>query len=352
LGEAFQTRDIVVIGGSAGGLEALLPLLQGLPRDLPASVFVALHMGAVSHLPRILAPKCALPVVAAESGAVIERGKVYVAVPGVHLLLHHDHVLLRRGPRENLCRPAIDPLFRTAAASFGSRVTGVLLSGSLSDGTAGLRAIKRCGGLAVVQQPEDAVVPFMPRSALRYVDVDHVRRADEMGALLGDLIREPAGPSPPVPVDVRLEAAIAAQELADMRVDDMLGKPSHFTCPECHGALWEIEDGAMLRFRCHVGHAFSADAVLTAQGDEIETLLGTLQRSHQERATLARKMADRERAEERHNLADQLELRAREYEEDAQLVPGLIRNGFARPGRAANEQVGDVSEDAAIQSQR
>jgi two-component system chemotaxis response regulator CheB len=339
----------VVVGGSAGGMDAVRSLLQQLPRELPASVFVVLHMGPVSYLPRILRQGSALPVVAAESGAAIERGKVYVAVPGVHLLLHDDHILLRRGPRENLSRPAIDPLFRTAAATHGSRVIGVVLSGSLSDGTAGLRAIKRCGGLAVVQQPEDAAVPFMPRSALRYVDVDYVRPADEMGELLGGLVREPAGPSPPVPTDIRLEAAIAAQELADMRVDDMLGKPSHFTCPECHGALWEIGDGTMLRFRCHVGHALSADAVLAAQGEEIDTLLGTLQRSHQERAALARKLAERERVEDRHNLADHLENRAREYEEDAQLVVGLMRNGFARAGSAMNEDKGDVSEDGELE---
>src|SRR5690242_16277887 len=132
-------------------------------------------MGTVSYLSRILQRAGALPVVEAKGGATIERGKVYVAVPGVHLLIHDDHMLLRRGPRENLSRPAIDPLFRSAAASCGSRVIGVLLSGALSDGTAGLRAIKRCGGLAVVQQPEDTVVPSMPRSALRYVDVDYVR---------------------------------------------------------------------------------------------------------------------------------------------------------------------------------
>lgn len=348
MAKASQTRDIVVVGGSAGALEALHSLLQQLPRNLPASVFVVLHMGSTSYLPRILQQKTALPVIAAESGAFVERGKVYVAVPGVHLLLHDNHILLRRGPRENLSRPAIDPLFRAAAATYGSRVIGVLLSGALSDGTAGLRAIKRCGGLTVVQQPEDAIVPSMPRSALRYVDVDYVRPAGEMGALLGGLVREPAGPPLPVPMDVRLEAAIAAQELVDMRVDEMLGKASHFTCPECHGALWEIEDGTMLRFRCHVGHAFTADAVLTAQGEEIDKLLGTLQRSHQERAALARRMADRERAGERHNLADQFEKRAREYEEDAQLVLELMRNGFAGKAGATNQEEGGEPRDGEI----
>jgi two-component system chemotaxis response regulator CheB len=243
---------------------------------------------------------------------------------------------MRRGPRENHARPAIDPLFRSAAASFGSRVIGVLLSGSLSDGTAGLRAIKRCGGLAVVQDPRDALVPSMPQSALRHVEVDHVCPTAGMPALLARLAREPAGPSPEVPSDIRLEAAVAAQELADMKVDQALGKISPFTCPECHGALSEIRDGPMLRFRCHVGHAFTADAVLSAQGEEVDRMLGTLQRTHQERAALARRMAELERAEQRHSLADRLERRAREYEDDARLVMGLIRSGFGTA--AANDE--------------
>jgi two-component system chemotaxis response regulator CheB len=220
----------------------------------------------------------------------------------------------------------------------------------LSDGTAGLRAIKRCGGLAVVQQPDDALVPYMPRNALRYVDIDYVRPVAEMGALLARLTREPAGPSPDVPVDIRLEAAIAAQELADMRVDDMLGKISPFTCPECHGALWEIQDGSMLRFRCHVGHGFTADAVLSAQGEEIERTLGRLQRTHQERAVLARKMANQERIGERHNLADQLERRAREYEEDALLVRELMKNGFGGTAGATNDDKGNVTGDVETQT--
>jgi two-component system chemotaxis response regulator CheB len=343
---ASPTRDIVVIGGSAGALDALRPILAGLPADLPAAILIVLHVGEVSYLPAILDRSSTLPVVSATSGAKIEPGRVYVGPPGVHFLVHDSHILLRRGPRENLSRPAVDALFRSAGASLGGRVIGIVLSGSLSDGTAGLRAIKRCGGFTIVQQPEDAEVPSMPRSALGYADVDHVCAAADMAELLGRLVREPAGPSPEVPTDIRLEAAIAAQELADMRADDMLGKISRFTCPECHGALWEISDGSMLRFRCHVGHAFTADAVLSAQGEEIDKMLGTLQRSHQERAALARKMAKRERAEQRHALADHLEGRARGYDEDAQLVLGLIRNGFAGAAGGNNDSKGSVTDHA------
>ena len=343
-------HDIVVIGGSGGALEALRAILNDLPADLPAAVFVVIHIGTVSYLTPILAQGTTLTVVRAESGAPIEPGKVYVATPGRHLLLHDNHILLRRGPHENLSRPAVDALFRSAAVSFGSRVIGVLLSGALSDGTAGLRAIKRCGGLVVVQQPEDAVVPDMPLSALRHVDVDHVCPASEIARILQRLVNDPPRPACEAPLDIKLEAAIAAQELADMKADDMLGKPSRFTCPECHGALWEVEDGTMLRYRCHVGHAFTADAVLSAQVDEAEKLLGMLQRSHQERAALARRMAEREREQRRNSVADRLDRRAREYEEDALLVRELIGSGIARVAAGVNDDREATGGDAGIET--
>jgi two-component system chemotaxis response regulator CheB len=337
------THDIIVIGGSGGALEALRTLVRGLPSDLPAALFVVVHMGANSHLAEILAKSGALPVVPAISGEPFRQGQIHVAVPGSHLQLHHGHMLLRRGPRENLSRPAIDPLFRSAAASFGGRVIGVVLSGALSDGTAGLRAIKRCGGLAVVQDPVDALVSSMPRSALRHVAVDEVCAMDDMASRLAKLARQPAGATPDIPLDIRIEAAIAAQELVDMRADDMLGTPSRFTCPECHGALWEIEDGSMLRYRCHVGHAFAADAVLASQGDEIDRLLGTLLRSHQERAALAHRMAKHERANDRQVLAEHLQGRARDYEHDVEIMKKLLRSGDVASSDASDRGQGTVA---------
>jgi two-component system chemotaxis response regulator CheB len=179
---------------------------------------------------------------------------------------------------------------------------------------------------------------------LRNVDVDHVCRIDDMARLLARLARQPAGPTPDIPLDIRLEAAIAAQELADMRVNDMLGTPSRFTCPECHGALWEIEDESMLRFRCHVGHAFTADTVLASQGEEIDRLLGTLLRSHQERAALTQRMAERERANDRRALAEHLEKRARDYEHDVEIMRKLLRSGEAGSGGTPDQAEGSVAE--------
>lgn len=317
-------HDIVVLGASAGGLEAIQHLLSALPADLPASVFIVMHIGATSHLAAILEQAGPLPVLPARSGLMIEHGRVYVAVPGVHLLLHDGHLLLRRGPRENMCRPAIDPLFRSAACTFGGRVIGVVLSGALNDGTAGLRAIKLCGGLTVVQEPSEAPYPDMPLSALRYADIDHRVPVRDMGALLVHLVNEPAGETPEIPMEIRLEAAIAAQELAGMATEDKLGTPSRFTCPECQGTLWEIDDGTLVRYRCHVGHAYTGSAMLAAQASKTEEMLWSLMRAHQERAELARRLAVKERAADRVEVAELLEQRAQGYDEDAKVVRGLL----------------------------
>jgi two-component system chemotaxis response regulator CheB len=192
-------HDIIVIGAARGGLEVARQLTRDLEPELAATAFVVMHVGASSRLAEILAYDAPLPVEPATSGGRLQQGHVYVGVAGFHLMLHDNHMLLRRGPREDLARPAIDPLFRSAAATFGGRVIGVVLSGALSDGTAGLRAIKRCGGLAVVQDPANALVPAMPANALHHVDVDHVARMDGMGRLLGQLARQPAGAMPEIP---------------------------------------------------------------------------------------------------------------------------------------------------------
>jgi two-component system chemotaxis response regulator CheB len=336
-------HDIIAIGASSGGVDALRRLVHDLRPDLPASVFVVLHVGVQSHLVRILSKDAHLPVVQAESGATLERGKIYIAGPGAHLMLHDDHILLSRGPRENMARPAIDPLFRSAAATFGGRVIGVVLTGWLNDGTSGLRAIKRCGGLAVVQDPDDAVVPDMPCSAIRHVDVDHIVPLSEMGVLLGRLCGIPAAYTPPIPTDIRLETAIAAQEVIGMKAEGTLGELSPFTCPECHGALWEVHDGSMLRYRCHVGHAYTADATLAGKNAEIDKLLEQLLRSHRERATLARRMARAERGHQRHGLADRLDSRADEYDESAELMLRLARHRDRQSGLIGDEDPEEIA---------
>ncbi|TGV81426.1 chemotaxis protein CheB [Mesorhizobium sp. M00.F.Ca.ET.149.01.1.1] len=331
---------LIAIGASAGGVEPLRRIVGDLPQGLPAAVFIVLHVGEVSYLANILDRAGPLKAMVARNGATFETGRVYVAPPDFHLLLHDGHMLRRRGPRENLARPAIDPLFHSAALRYGARVVGVLLSGSLSDGTAGLRAIKAVGGIAVVQHPKDTLVPAMVESALDHVAVDHCLPAAELGGLLAKLAVEPAGETLPAPPAVRLEAAIAAQEHSTMKKEDRLGELSVFTCPECHGPLWEIEDGDMVRYRCHTGHAFTADAMMEAQALEADEILWSLLRSHQQRAEFTRRMAERERTRGRSTLATRLARRASEYEEDAQVIERILEH---RRVQATDD--GEASED-------
>jgi two-component system chemotaxis response regulator CheB len=328
----FDGGSIIVIGASAGGVDALKTLAASLPRGFPAPVFIVLHVGEVSYMPEILARAATLPVVRPISGERIAASSIYVAPPDRHMLLHDDHILLRRGPRENLARPAIDPLFRSAACSFGARTIGVILTGSLSDGASGLHAVKRCGGIAIVQEPDDALVPDMPRNALRVVDADHRVALSELGSLLSRLVAEPAREMVVAPDDICLEAAIAAQERIGMDSTSKLGRLSPFTCPECQGPLWEIEDGKLLRYRCHVGHALDAESMLSAQSNEAEDIIERLLRVHQQRAAMARRIAARNVAEGHARLAKKMKERAREYEMDAEAIRQILVDRGNRDG--------------------
>jgi two-component system chemotaxis response regulator CheB len=338
-------RDIIVVGGSAGSLEPLRAMMSALPADFPAAVFVVVHIGQSSHLAAILDRAGPLPAAPAESGAPVEHGRVYVGVPDRHLLLHDGHVLLCRGPRENMARPAIDPLFRSAAASYGGRVIGVILSGDLNDGTAGLHAIKRCGGTAVVQDPNEAEVPSMPLSASQHVKVDYCLAAPRMGACLVELAAKPAGETPPIPPDVRLETAIAVQEVHGASTAGQLGSLAPLTCPECNGPLWQVADDPLLRYRCHLGHALTAEGVLDGEVQEADRALEYLVRLKRERAELLRRMADKAEINRRCGLAGQLRRRAREYDEQADLLQDMSDRFAAAAGvRSSTEFRGEGQE--------
>lgn len=287
-------HDIIVIGASAGGVEALSTVVRALPGDLAAAVFVVVHFPsyATSVLPDILARRGKLPVRHAVDGEPIEQGRVYVAPPDRHLLLGADGIRLARGPRENGHRPAVDPLFRSAAQAFGGRVIGVVLSGNLDDGTAGLAAVKRRRGLAVVQDPDTADYPGMPSSAAAHVEVDHVVPLEEVAELLVRLVDVPAPQEEPV-TDRRMEFenAVSAMDPAAMDANERPGTPSGYSCPECHGVLWELDDSDVLRFRCRVGHAFGAETLMAEQGGHVEEALWTALLALRERAALSSRMA-------------------------------------------------------------
>jgi two-component system, chemotaxis family, protein-glutamate methylesterase/glutaminase len=289
-------RDIVVVGASAGGVEALINLVRRLPRDLPAAVFVVLHIppNGSSALPQILTRYGPLAAKHAADGEPIQHGQIYVAPPDHHLLVVRGAVRVLRGPRENGARPAADPLFRTAAQAYRQRVVGVVLSGLLDDGSSGLTSVKRNGGVAVVQDPNDATFRSMPQSALDVVAVDYCVPTGEIGDLLGRLATEEAGEGVSAVAGER-ESQSELEQLtrAGVGEDGPPGPPSMFTCPECHGSLWEMEDGNLARFRCRVGHAYSPDSLLADQGESLEAALWEALRALEERASLARRLVER-----------------------------------------------------------
>jgi len=289
-------RDVIVVGASAGGVEALRELVRGLPEDLPASVIIVIHLppASPSMLAGILSRAGRLPAEHARDGEPLRPGRIFVAPPDVHTILDGDTVRLARGPRENLHRPAIDPLFRSAAVGHGRRVIGVVLTGALDDGTAGLGAIKRMGGVAVVQDPADALYPSMPQSALRNVKVDHCLPLSEMPALLDRLTREAMtdSPVPAAPIDMKMEVGMAQMDSSADELDQ-IAERSTFTCPECQGTLWEMRDKQALRYRCHVGHAYSGESLISQQSSNLEDALWAAVRAFEENAKLAQKMAER-----------------------------------------------------------
>jgi two-component system, chemotaxis family, protein-glutamate methylesterase/glutaminase len=318
----------VVVGASAGGVEALIDLAASLPGDLPAAVFVVLHLPATgtSALPEILGRHGPLPAGHVRDGVPIQPRRIYVAPPDHHVLLRTGHVHLSRGPREHGHRPAVDPLFRSAAREYATRVVGVVLSGALDDGTAGLLAIKSRGGIAVVQDPADALYPGMPGNALQQVEVDHVLPAAAMGELLARLIADSAeAPADPAPTGMRVEVEMEGFSLEAFEGDHP-GRPSGFSCPDCHGVLWQIRDGGLQRYRCRVGHAWSPESLLTRQSEALEAALWIALRSLEERAALARRLAEPARRRGHRITASRFEEQAAEAQQAARLVRDLLLN--------------------------
>jgi two-component system chemotaxis response regulator CheB len=319
-------RDTIVVGASAGGIRALRNLLRTVPPDLPAAILAVVHIPATgeSVLPFVLGHAGPLPAKAAEDGEPLSKGNVYVAPPDRHLLVQHGRMRLTQGPRENRHRPSIDALFRSAAVDLGPRVIGVVLSGTLDDGTAGLWAVKDRGGVAVVQSPDEAEFRDMPRNALAHVDVDHELPVAEIGAKLAALAAQESPMPTAVPPAMTAEAAIELNDNALSQGVLELGVPSSITCPECHGSLVEIREGSIVRFRCHTGHASSLHTLLAETEVAIEKSLWNTVRALEERSFLRQTMERRAREAGELGLAEQLAVDAARDREAAERVRRLV----------------------------
>jgi two-component system chemotaxis response regulator CheB len=253
-------------------------------------MLVVLHMSphGPSQLPRVLRRAGVVEVAETIDGAAIELGKIYVAPPDSHLLVDGRRLRLSRGPKENRTRPAIDPLFRTAAMAYGARVVGVILTGMLDDGTAGLFAVKERGGISVVQDPKDALYPSMPESALQYVEADYTVPVAEIAPLLARLAKQPVEhvERSPMSALVETESRFSNMEVVDMQDMDAIGSVAGMSCPECQGPLWKIKEPKPTRYRCHVGHAFTRRSMAASQVEAEETHLWQALRTMKERAAL------------------------------------------------------------------
>ncbi|TGE13848.1 chemotaxis protein CheB, partial [Hymenobacter elongatus] len=287
---------VIVIGTSAGGMPALCQLVARLPADLPAAVLIVQHFAPdssgqhlIDRLARNTPLRCRLPV----NGEEVTPGTLYLAPPDRHMLLKDGVVLITKGPHENHYRPAADALFRSAAAYYGPNATGVVLTGMLHDGTAGLELIKRAGGRAVVQDPLEAEFPSMPESALSNVAIDHVVPLLEMGALLRQLVQTPVASLEAIPEDIQQEAAIAERVVGTIEEINQLGTSIPMSCPDCGGSLWELKSGKVLRYRCHTGHSYTGDFLLQRTQHGLEESLWVALRMLEERKNLLTNMGSR-----------------------------------------------------------
>jgi two-component system, chemotaxis family, protein-glutamate methylesterase/glutaminase len=340
-GTRVAHRDILVMGASAGGIDGFREIVSAFPRDFDASVFIVLHIppDAPSRLAAILDRHTALPVTTAEDGGRIEPGHIYVAPPDHHLILDPDKMRVVRGPRENRHRPAIDPLFRSAARSFGARVVGVLLSGLLDDGTNGLQVIHARGGVSVVQDPSEAEYSTMPHNAIEFDSPDYVMPVAQIGPLLVQLAGEsvPAKAAvKPAPAKLNQEVGVAEMNMEDIQAE-RAGEPSAFACPECNGVLWEVRDADLVRFRCRVGHAYSSESLLTAKSEELEAALWGALRALEESAAMSRRMASRASKSGHTHSHTRLTQQASEQQHQAAILRDMLLWNGNTPAHADEE---------------
>lgn len=322
-------RRIIVTGASAGGVEALKEFVTHLPGDLKASVFVVLHIPPYtqSFLPEILGKVTSLVVRHPNDGDKIKEGHVYIAPPDHHLLIEHGRMGIKKGPKENRFRPAIDALFRSAAYVYKNKVIGIILSGALNDGTSGLWSIKRLGGIAIVQDPSEAFFPEMSQSAMEYVTVDHILSVKKMGSLLANLTSQPA-PSPrAIPKEERkileMEVKIATNDNAfEMGIMNK-GELTPFTCPECHGALVKLLKGELMEYRCHTGHSFTASALLAGITEGIEQTIIQAIRGIEESVILMENIATHFTKSGKKDVAEIFSRKAKEASKKARTIHGF-----------------------------
>ena len=360
--EDFNTKDegyaldaqkrIIVIGASAGGLEALKTIIKDLPADFDIPIFIVWHMSPDIRgiLPQVLNRLNNIHAAHAYDKEIIKPNRIYVAKPDHHLVIEDGKILITRGPKENRFRPAVDPLFRSAAYAYGNRVIAIVLSGALDDGTAGLCTVKRYGGIAIVQDPNDAEVPSMPENAMREVEVDYCLPATALANLLIELSQQKPNDNTEVMKDeqTKTEIDIAAEENALQKGIFNYGELTPYTCPECHGVLSQLKEGNLVRYRCHTGHAYSTDALITSISENIEDNLYTVIRGMDESIMLLNHIGDHLAEANQPKLAALYFKKAKETEERSQLVRKAVLKHEQLSKEIMQQQAENEGDDKSI----
>ena len=319
----MQGHDIVVIGGSNGSINTMKQILKNLNPDLNAAFFFVNHLSPDSpnYLPNIFNTVSKIPVRSSEDGGKIEKGTLYVAKPDRHLILEDGEMKLTRGPQENRWRPSIDPLFRSAAAVYGTRCVGIILSGYLDDGVSGLSAVKDCGGVTIVQNPEEAEYPDMPESALKVLQPDYILNADEIPGVLYRLSNQPVeARAPETPKEIKWEVDMAGSLKSRIDMEESIGELVPHTCPECSGPLWKHEEKNMNRYRCHMGHSYTEKVLLLHQKELIRKTTTSLFRMLEERRALLQKITERDNGNSKSTSVDVLKKEMDELKKGIQLL--------------------------------
>lgn len=301
----MENFRLFLFGASAGGRIAVEKVFENIPHDIPAAFLVVVHSSfdMISSFSSYLNKKVELEVLEASENLEIQPGKIYVGVPNQHMVVTDGKLTNTNGPRENLFRPAIDVLFRSGAVNYGNRCVGILLSGRLNDGTVGLEAIKRCGGVTIIQNPNTAEFSGMPQTAQKFVEIDYTAELDDIGDLIKEIIKKPLPEKVEIPYSLKREAAISTKIRSQVRTEELLGEQVALSCASCGGPLWKIKDTGITRYRCHVGHSFSEESLLLAQNENLEETLWVCLRTLEEKKVLMLNMAENFREKGSENIA-------------------------------------------------
>ena len=344
-GKMKDPRYIIVIGASAGGLQAVTELMAQVSEEMNAAIFVVLHAPHYAYsdiMTRRLQKSSVFTCKMAEDGEPIRAKHLYLAVPDRHLILRKGKILLGKGPVENRWRPSIDVLFRSAAVAYDGRVIGVILTGLLEDGAAGMQIIKQCGGTCIVQDPKEAEYPDMPQAVLRYVDVDYCAGLQQIAIILQEKAKNGIDKEHPIPEPIKREAEIAERIAIGIDLMESLdGERSAYSCPDCGGALWQIKDGDVIRYRCYTGHMYTSDELLEQKRKELENTFWVAMRIMEERRNLLNRMAEEEESKGWIKSSGNKQKRAEELEMHINRLKQMLFNSTDDPEPSRQELDGE-----------